>query len=99
HMGDGRIESNAQKLGQLGGENVADVNRGGRGDEGFRPRRVQLEERVPGGVPLTGGFHLVADWCGARLLRRGLYAGSLRFFEEGGASVTFQRTEGAGGGA
>lgn len=54
HMGDRRIDGDAQELRQLGREYPADVNREARGDDRFRPRWVQLKERVPGRIPLTG---------------------------------------------
>jgi hypothetical protein len=44
HVCDGRIAGNVQKLGQLGREDIVDVDRGARGQERFRSCRVLFKE-------------------------------------------------------
>ena len=84
HVRDRRIDGDAQQLRQLGREYAAGVNREARGDDRFGPRRVHLEEPVPGRIPLARGFHPVADRRRRRCLRRRLHPGGLRFFQQNG---------------
>jgi hypothetical protein len=73
HVSEGCIVGDAQKLDEFGTQHALLINGGSNGEELIGPHRVQIEERVPGRVPLADGPHLVAErcWLALAALQRG----------------------------
>jgi len=71
HVRERRIAGDAEELDLLGRHHAALINRDRSCKELVSPCRIELEERIPCGIPLADRPHRVASWCDRRwLLRR-----------------------------